>query len=125
MSSSERPARSSALRVAGIGAVSMRIGESPANENDRNRALGVRPISSAFSRLATITADAPSEICEEFPAVTVQFSCPGNICSNISFWNAGWSVDIFSRSGSMRMPSSRSSSACSPSTVTLSGRISR
>ena len=72
MSSSFRPARSSTRVVAGMGAVSMRIGESPASENDTKRARGVSPSSSAFSRDAISTAEAPSEIWDEFPAVTDQ-----------------------------------------------------
>jgi len=55
-----------------MGAVSMRMGESPARENDTNRARGFSPSSSAFSRDAISTAEAPSEICDEFPAVTDQ-----------------------------------------------------
>ena len=108
-----------------MGAVSMRIGESPANANEMKRARGVSPSSLAFSAEATSTADAPSEICDEFPAVTVQCSCPGNISSKLGDWKAGWSVRILSRSGSMRMPSSTSRRTCSPSgPVTLIGRIS-
>ena len=120
------PARASTRRVAGIGAVSIRMGESPARANDTNRARGVRPSSSAFSREAISTAAAPSEIWLELPAVTVQWSWSGNICSKCGAWNAGWSVRIRSRSGSMRMPSSKSRSVCSPSgPATFIGRISR
>ena len=42
----------------------------------------------------------------EKPVIPVQWSWSGNICSKCGAWNAGWSVRIRSRSGSMRMPSS-------------------
>jgi hypothetical protein len=48
-----------------------RSGSTPAVANVTNRASGVSP--SAFARAPdiTITADAPSLVCEELPAVTL------------------------------------------------------
>ena len=70
MSPIESPERSKILRVAGIGAVSMNRGSSPAREKLTNRARGVRPNAAAFSSLMINNAAAPSVICDEFPAVT-------------------------------------------------------
>ena len=63
-------ARSRTLRVAGIGAVNMYRGSSPANEKFTKRARGVRPSARHFSSLMINSAAAPSVICDEFPAVT-------------------------------------------------------
>ena len=57
--------------MAGIGPVSIVTGSAPATAKEWKRARGVRPSSSAFSLLMMSTADAPSEICDELPAVTV------------------------------------------------------
>ena len=55
--------------MAGIGPFSIVTGSAPATAKAWNRARGFRPSSSAFSALMMSTADAPSEICEELPAV--------------------------------------------------------
>ena len=57
------------------------------------RARGVRPRASAFSRVIRSTAAAPSEICEELPAVTLPSSL-----------NTGFSCESASRLVSGRMP---------------------
>src|ERR1700733_984991 len=71
MSSSVNLARSSTVVVAGIGPVSIVTGSTPARAKAWKRARGRRPSAFAFSSLITSTADAPSVICEEFPAVVV------------------------------------------------------
>ena len=70
MSSIDMPARASTFRVAGIGAVSIIRGSSPASEKLTNRARGVRPSWLARSSLMISSAAAPSVICDELPAVT-------------------------------------------------------
>ena len=55
--------------MAGIGPVSMITGSAPATANAWKRARGLRPSSLAFSSLMMSTAEAPSVICEELPAV--------------------------------------------------------
>ena len=56
-------------------------------------ARGFSPSSSAFSRVISSTAAAPSEICEELPAVILPSSL-----------KAGFSSESFSRLVSGRMP---------------------
>ena len=56
--------------VAGIGPVSMVIGSTPATAKAWKRARGVSPSAFAFSSLMISTAEAPSVIWEELPAVT-------------------------------------------------------
>ena len=65
------PARFNAFCVAGTGPKPMIAASQPATPIDLIRARGVRP--SAFARSADISniADAPSEIAEDVPAVTV------------------------------------------------------
>ena len=46
-------------------------GGTPATANDTKRPSGFNPRESAFSRLITSTAAAPSLVCDELPAVTV------------------------------------------------------
>ena len=70
MSDIDNLARSKTLRVAGIGAVNMYRGSSPANEKFTKRARGVRPRARHFSSLMINNAAAPSVICDELPAVT-------------------------------------------------------
>ena len=53
-----------------MGPVSMRTGSTPTVVWSTIRARGFTPSSSAFSRVIRSTAAAPSEICEELPAVT-------------------------------------------------------
>src|SRR5450759_4022592 len=74
ISSSRSPERASAFAVAGIGPVRMVTGSTPASAKVWNRAIGVSPSSRAFSLVITCRAAAPSEICEEFPAVTTPSS---------------------------------------------------
>nr|WP_247706889.1 hypothetical protein [Streptomyces liliiviolaceus] len=69
MSSIVMPLRSSSLRVAGIGPVSMMTGSTPTVVWSRTRARGRRPWRSAASREASRTPAAPSQIGEEVPAV--------------------------------------------------------
>src|SRR6266568_1394393 len=69
ISSTDRPERCRALRVAGMGAVSMMIGSVPASTAVWIRATGTRPSSAAFSLVVISSAAEPSEICEELPAV--------------------------------------------------------
>jgi hypothetical protein len=63
------PLRASSLRVAGIGPVSMITGSTPTAVWSIIRARGVRPSPRALSALMSMTAAAPSEICDEVPAV--------------------------------------------------------
>ena len=74
MSSIERPERSRTLRVAGTGAVSMKIGSSPQTAKEWNRARGASPSSSAFSADMISAAEAPSVSGEELPGVILQSS---------------------------------------------------
>ena len=104
------PLRASSVRVAGIGPVSMITGSTPTVVASKTRARGARPSSSAFSRAMSSTAAAPSEICDELPAVTVPSSL-----------NAGLSAASASRVVSRRMPWSVARSSPSAS----SGMISR
>ena len=60
----------STLLVAGIGPVNMMTGSTPAIANECKRAIGVSPSSRARAEVVTRTAAAPSEICDELPAVT-------------------------------------------------------
>ncbi|KAG0730625.1 hypothetical protein G6F23_016110 [Rhizopus arrhizus] len=60
MSSSVRPARASASRVAGITPVSCITGSDPTTTRARKRARGRKPSASAVSRSASKTAAAPS-----------------------------------------------------------------
>ena len=68
MSPTDRPDFFSAFAVAGIGAVSMITGSSPASTAVCTRASGFRPSSRAFSDVVISSAAEPSLICEEFPA---------------------------------------------------------
>ena len=63
------PLRSSSLRVAGIGPVSMITGSTPTVVWSTIRARGLRPSAFAVSADISSTAAAPSEICDELPAV--------------------------------------------------------
>src|SRR5260221_526871 len=63
--SNVRPARCSTLNVAGMGAVSIMMGLSPARGKATKRARGFRPSRSAVVRSMTSTAAAPSLIWEE------------------------------------------------------------
>ena len=113
MSPIVRPAFANAFCVAGIGAVSMSCGLSPARPKFTKRARGVRPSARHFSSLMMSIADAPSVIWLELPAVTRPPSS--------SLRNAGLSCCNFSN-GDSRIPSSVVMSFPSAS---LTGRISR
>ncbi len=85
--------------VAGIGAVSMICGSLAATAKVWKRARGVSPSEDARSSLMISTAAAPSEICEDVPAVTVPVS-----------ENAPRNPASFSSEVSRRTPSSASKS---------------
>src|SRR6266566_4181621 len=70
MSSQVRPARASALSQACGFPCSIRCGSTPASPNETKRARGSSPRRPAALSPATSTAAAPSQICDEFPAVT-------------------------------------------------------
>ena len=110
MSSIVIPLRSSSLRVAGIGPSSIFTGSQPTVVWSTIRARGVSPSCSAFSRDMSSTAAAPSEICDELPAVIL----PSGL-------NAGLSCESFSRLVSGRMPWS----VTYVSPLTWNGTISR
>ena len=55
--------------MAGIGPVSISTGSTPTVRWSTTRARARRPSASAVSRLARSTAEAPSETCDELPAV--------------------------------------------------------
>src|SRR5207253_98882 len=65
-----RPARRRALPVAGTGPSSMTTGSSPTTTAVTMRASGRTPCAAAQSEVVTASAAAPSEICEDEPAVT-------------------------------------------------------
>lgn len=72
-----RPVFFRACAVAGIGAVSMRMGSSPRTERWWTRARGVRPCSRTARSEASSIAAAPSETWEEQAAVMVPPSMTG------------------------------------------------
>ena len=65
-----RPACLSALGIAAIGPMPITSGRTPATEKLTKRASGVRPYCLIADSEASITAPAPSDICELLPAVT-------------------------------------------------------
>ena len=95
MSPIDRPVRSSRRCVASIGPVSMSTGSTPTRQVSTMRARGVRPSSLAAGSVIISTAAAPSEICDELPAVCTPSSRA-----------TGFSVASFSSDVSRR-PSSR------------------
>ncbi len=66
-----QPARSSALREAGIGPVPMICGSTPAVAQETIRAIGVMPRRDASPSLISTAAAAPSLMPDALPAVTV------------------------------------------------------
>ena len=98
MSSIVIPLRSRILRVAGIGPVSIITGSTPTVVWSTIRARGVRPSSSAFSRDISSTAAAPSEICDELPAVILPSSLKAGFssasASSVVSGRMPWSVDV-------------------------------
>ena len=105
------PAFFSTRCVAGIGPVSMMAGSTPASEVATIRARGGSPRALARGSDMIRSAAAPSEIWEEFAAVTT----PSDL-------NDGASAAIFSRFTGTRTPSSVSNTLPSGS---VSGAISR
>ena len=105
----------STFSVDGIGPVSMVTGSTPARAKVWKRARGVRPSSLAFSSLITSTAEAPSLIWLELPAVTL----PSGL-------KAGFRLASVSAVVPGRMPSSAvtSSSLSTMLPVSLSRRFS-
>ena len=82
MSSIFIPFRSSSFRVAGMGPVSMITGSTPTVVWSTILARGFRPSDSAFPRSISSTAAAPSEICEELPAVILPSSLKAGLSSD-------------------------------------------
>ena len=99
--------------VAGIGPFSIVTGSVPATAKLWNRARGRRPSSAAFSALMISTADAPSVICDELPAVILPSSL-----------KAGLSLASVSAVVPSRMPSSAVIISALPSTSIGTGTIS-
>ena len=90
----------------------MMTGSTPARAKETNRARGRSPSSLALSSLMIRTAAAPSEICDELPAVT-----------SPSILKAGWRVASFSSEVSRRIPSSWRTSSAPDSPLTVTGTI--
>ena len=95
-----------------MGPVSIVTGSTPARAKVWKRARGVRPSSLAFSSLMISTAEAPSVICEELPAVTL----PSGLNAGLSLASVSTVVPgrmpssaVTISSVSMRLPVSRSS----------------
>ena len=110
MSSSDSLALASTSSVAGMGAVSMICGSLAATAKVWKRARGRKPSDDARSSLMISTAAAPSEICDDVPAVTVPVS-----------EKAGCSAASFSSEVSRRTPSSTSSRPCTSAAPGTSG----
>ncbi|MCY1553586.1 hypothetical protein D9M68_900860 [compost metagenome] len=70
MSSTARPLALSSLGTENTGPMPISSGSQPATAKPRKNALGFRPSSSALSRLISRVMEAPSDSCEELPAVT-------------------------------------------------------
>ena len=68
MSSIFNPALASALRVAGMGPVSMMVGSAPLSAVATMRARGLKPCVLIAASLPTSTAAAPSTMPDELPA---------------------------------------------------------
>ena len=81
MSSIFIPLRSRSFFVAGIGPVSMITGSTPTVVWSTIRARGFSPSDSAFFRSMSSTAAAPSEICDELPAVILPSSLKAGFSS--------------------------------------------
>jgi hypothetical protein len=100
------PRLASAFFVAGIGPVSMIVGSTPTVAIDTMRARGRSPCCFTARSLATSAIDAPSEICDEDPAVITPSSR-----------NAGFSERSLSIVVSRRIPSSWTKSTSAPSAL--------
>ncbi|MOA05023.1 hypothetical protein D3C78_1246030 [compost metagenome] len=90
------PALPSTFWVAAIGPVSINVGSEPTVVKATTRARALRPSFFAVSALINSNAAAPSEICDELPAVMRPVSGRKLVLS----------VDSFSRDVSRRMVSS-------------------
>ncbi|MCY1451519.1 hypothetical protein D9M71_683890 [compost metagenome] len=93
------PALAKTLRVASMGPVSISVGSEPTVVKATTRALARNPRFFAVSPLINSNAAAPSEICDELPAVM----------RPVSGRKLVFSVESLSREVSRRMVSSRSS----------------
>ncbi|MNP30124.1 hypothetical protein D3C76_1231830 [compost metagenome] len=97
MSSIRKPLALSSFGTENTGPMPISSGAQPATVKPRKNAFGLSPSSSAFSRLITSVMDAPSDSCEELPAVTEPSSA-----------NTGFNPARLSRVVSGRLQSSRS-----------------
>ena len=90
------PLRSSSFCVAGIGPVSMITGSTPTVVWSTIFARGVSPSSFALSADIISTAAAPSEICDELPAVILPSGLKAGLsCDSVSMLESGrmpWSL---------------------------------
>ena len=89
------PAIFNAFGIANTGPSPISSGLYPAVAKETKRASGLMPNALARSADITTAAAAPSDICDELPAVTVPF-----------MWNAGFSASKASSEVSARGPSS-------------------
>lgn len=87
--STARPARASALRVAGIGPMRPMTRSTPTVAKLRTRASGDRPCRAAKSSLVTSTAAAPSVNGDEVPAVTTPSGQAGEAPPALPAWCRG------------------------------------
>ncbi|MNX83912.1 hypothetical protein D3C86_1156910 [compost metagenome] len=106
--------------LAGMGAVSISIGLSPQTSKPAKRARALQPSRDAMRSLISSSAEAPSVIWEEFPAVMCQ-PTSGKRAASSSVRKAGFKVARLAGEVSGRMVSSTSTT---PRGVTI-GRISR
>ncbi|MNG07881.1 hypothetical protein D3C84_912030 [compost metagenome] len=97
MSATCKPLALSSFGTENTGPMPISSGSQPATVKPRKNAFGFNPSSSAFSRLITRVMDAPSDSCDELPAVTEPSSA-----------NTGFNPARLSRVVSGRLQSSRS-----------------
>ncbi|MCY1185155.1 hypothetical protein D9M73_259110 [compost metagenome] len=79
----------SSLGTENTGPMPISSGSQPATVNPRKNALGCKPSARAFSKLITRVMEAPSDNCEELPAVTEPSSRntgfnPARLCRVVS-----------------------------------------
>ncbi|MCY1175386.1 hypothetical protein D9M73_156220 [compost metagenome] len=84
-----RPLALSNFGTENTGPMPISSGSQPATVNPRKNALGFKPSARAFSRLITRVMEAPSDNCEELPAVTEPPSAntgfnPARLCKVVS-----------------------------------------
>ncbi len=77
-----------ALGIAAIGPIPITLGGTPAEAQATSRPMGFNPSSFIIFSPITITKAAPSEVCDEFPAVTTPFA------ANTGFSFANTSIDV-------------------------------